>query len=225
MNGLQIGPRPLGRRIRESIKSVLIALLLVILIRATLVQAYHIPSGSMEDTLMEGDYLLSDKLTFGTQIPDRLPVLNVKLPSLQMPGFRDPRPGDMVIFECPEDPSRDCIKRCIAVEGQTVEIKSKVVSVDGKPFQDPQGVKYVDRRQLPKRSSARDNYGPYMVPPGHIFVMGDNRDNSYDSRFWGPVSVGRIKAHPILIYLSVDGSAPLWNPFEKIRWGRLGLIN
>ena len=225
MSDWQIGPRPLGRRLRESAKSVLAALFLVILIRATLVQAYHIPSGSMEDTLFEGDYLLSDKLTFGTQIPDRLPILNVKLPSLRMPGLRDPGPGDLVIFECPEDPSRDCIKRCIAVEGQTVEIRSKVVTVDGRPFEDPRGVKYEDRRQLPKRSSARDNYGPYMVPPGHIFVMGDNRDNSYDSRFWGPVSVGRIKAHPFLIYLSVDGSASLWNPFEKIRWGRLGPID
>ena len=122
MGRWQDGPRPLGRRLRDSAKSVLAAVLLVILIRATLVQAYHIPSGSMEDTLLEGDFLLSDKLTFGTQIPDRLPFLDLKLPSVQIPGFRDPRPGDLVIFECPEDPSRDCIKRCIAVAGQTVEL-------------------------------------------------------------------------------------------------------
>ena len=97
-----------------------------ILIRGTLVQAYHIPSGSMENTLLEGDYVLGDKLTFGTQIPDRVPILNNKLPSFRVPGFSIPQPGDLVIFEFPQDASRDFIKRCIANEGQTVEIKIKL---------------------------------------------------------------------------------------------------
>ena len=173
---------------------------------------------------MEGDYVLGDKLTFGTQIPDRLPVLNYKLPSFRMPGFRSPKPGDLVIFEYPQDPSRDFIKRCIAVEGQTIEIRNKVVYVNGEPYVNPEGVKFMDLRTQPKRYSPRDNYGPYMVPPGHVFVMGDNRDNSDDSRFWGPVSLDRVKAHPLLIYFSWNSGAPIWNPFVKIRWRRLGIV-
>jgi signal peptidase I len=218
--------KPSGKKVAfEYAKSIFVAVFLAVLIRATLVQAYHIPSGSMEDTLFEGDYVLGDKLTFGTQVPDRLPIWNTKLPSFRMPGFRAPSSGDLVIFEFPEDPSRDFIKRCIAVAGQTVEVKDQVVYVDGKPFVDPGGVKYTDSRRRPARFSPRDHYGPYKVPPGHLFVMGDNRDNSYDSRFWGPVSLEKIKAHPLFIYFSWDPSAPLWNPFQKIRWRRLGLVD
>ncbi len=225
MDGRWVG-KPFGLQIAKAYaKGLLFAAVLFILIRATLVQAYHIPSGSMEDTLLAGDYVLGDKLTFGTQIPDRLPILNLKLPSFRMPGFRGPRPGDLVIAEFPDDPSRDFIKRCIAVEGQTVEVKNKVVYVDGQPFRDPPGVKYMDRQEQPRRYSARDNFGPYTVPPGHIFVMGDNRDNSYDSRFWGTVSLEKIKAHPLLIYFSQDTSASFWNLFERIRWRRLGPVN
>ena len=110
---------PSGKRVvYEYAKSIFIAVFLAVLIRATLVQAYHIPSGSMEDTLLVGDYVLGNKLTFGTQVPDRLPILNLKLPSFRMPGFRDPRPGDLVIGEFPDDPSRDFIKRCIAGGGR-----------------------------------------------------------------------------------------------------------
>ncbi len=210
--------------VKDYVKSIFFAVFLAILIRATLVQAYHIPSGSMEDTLLIGDYVLGDKLTFGTQIPDRLPILNLKLPSFRLPGFRNPRPGDLVIGEFPGDPSRDFIKRCIAVEGQTIEIKNKVIYVDGELFPDAPGVKFVDPRERPRRYSVRDNFGPYTVPPGHIFVMGDNRDNSYDSRFWGTVSLDKIKAHPLFIYFSQNTGVPFWNLVEKIRWGRLGRV-
>ena len=218
--------KPSGRKvIYEYAKSIFVAVFLAVLIRATLVQAYHIPSGSMEDTLFEGDYVLGDKLTFGTQIPDRLPIWNTKLPSFRMPGFRNPSSGDLVIFEFPEDPSRDFIKRCIAVAGQTVQVRDHVVFVDGKPFENPKGVKHTDTRRRTGRFSPRDSYGPYKVPPGHLFVMGDNRDNSYDSRFWGPVSLDKIKAHPLFIYFSWDPAAPIWNPLRKIRWGRLGMVD
>jgi len=179
----------------------------------------------MEDTLLEGDYVLGDKLTFGTQIPDRLPFFNTKLPSFRLPGFWSPSSGDLVIFEFPQDASRDFIKRCVAAAGQTVEIKDKVLFVDGKPFVNPPGVKYEDPRVWGGQYQPRDNYGPYRVPPGHIFVMGDNRDSSYDSRFWGPVPLEKVKAHPLFIYYSWDSAKPLWNVFAKIRWGRLGLLN
>ena len=209
--------------VHEFVKTILSVVLLVILIRSTLVQAYHIPSGSMEDTLLEGDYVLGDKLTFGTQIPDRLPILNLKLPSFRMPGIWDPAPGDLVIFEFPEDPSKDFIKRCIAVGGQTIEVRDQQVYVDGELFTDPPGVKYLDRATLPRRFR-RGAFGPQLIPDGHIFVMGDNRDNSYDSRIWGPVSLEKIKAHPLIIYYSWDKETPLWQIWNKIRWWRLGPI-
>ncbi len=210
--------------LKEYTKSIFFAIFLAVLIRATLVQAYHIPSASMENTLLVGDYVLGDKLTFGTQIPDRLPLLNVKLPSFRMPGFRDPRPGDIVIFEFPHDPSRDFIKRCVAVGGQTIEIINKNVFVDGQRFADASGVKHIDPGNPPRHLSKRDNYGPFTVPPGHIFVMGDNRDASDDSRFWGTVSLRKLKAHPVIIYFSWDQNVPIWNPFKKIRWSRLGWV-
>ena len=180
---------------RSAFREFGIAIFLAILIRGTLVQAYHIPSGSMEDTLLEGDYVLGDKLMFGTQIPDRVPFFNTKLPSFRLPGFSSPKPGDLVIFEFPQDASRDFIKRCIAIEGQTVEIKNKVVYVDGKIFEDPDGVKHEDSRVMGKQYGPRDNYGPRTVPPGQIFVMGDNRRNSKDSRFWGFVEESKVKGN------------------------------
>jgi len=196
--------------------------LLVMLIRSLLVQAYHIPSGSMEDTLLEGDYVIGDKLTYGSQIPDRFPLLNFKLPSFRMPGFTDPESGDLVIFEFPEDPSKDFIKRCVAVAGQTIEMRDRVLYVDGEIFSEPSGVKYERRRR--NRPLRRDSWGPETVPENHLFVMGDNRDNSYDSRSWGTVSLDKVKAHPLIVYFSWDADVPIWRIWEKIRWGRLGLI-
>lgn len=204
---------------RELAKTVAFVVLLVFVLRSFLIQAYHIPSGSMEDTLLEGDYVIGDKLTYGTQVPDRLPVLNTKLPSFHMPGFRDPEPGDLVIFEFPEDPSKDFIKRCVAVAGQTVEMRDRTLFVDGQIFSEPSGVKYTNRRR-----SRRDNWGPETVPAGHLFVMGDNRDNSYDSRVWGTVSREKVKAHPLFVYFSWNADASAWRVWEKIRWSRLGSI-
>ena len=211
-----------ARAAKEMAKTVVSVVLLVVLIRSVFVQAYHIPSGSMEDTLLEGDYVIGDKLTYGTQIPDRFPLLNFKLPSFRMPGLSDPKSGDLVIFEFPEDPSKDFIKRCVAVSGQVVEMKDRVLYVDGVVFSEPSGVKYTSRRR--SRPSKRNNWGPETVPEDHFFVMGDNRDNSYDSRSWGTVSMSKIKAHPLVIYFSWDGEAPIWKFWEKVRWGRLGRI-
>jgi signal peptidase I len=213
--------RSVGTAVRELLKTVVFVVFLVVLIRSFLIQAYHIPSGSMENTLLEGDYVLGDKLTFGTQIPDRIPLINYKIPSFRMPGLTDVEPGDLVIFEFPEDPSKDFIKRCIAVSGQVVEMHDRQVFVDGVVFSEPPGVKYTSRV---RRRSKRVSFGPETVPNGHIFVMGDNRDNSYDSRGWGTVSLEKIKAHPLLIYYSWDADVPAWKVWEKVRWGRLGTI-
>lgn len=214
-----------GTSKRSISRELAIAIFLAILIRSTFLQAYHIPSGSMEDTLLVGDYFIGDKLTFGTQIPDRLPLMNTKLPSLRLPGFTDPSSGDIVVFEKPRDASLDMIKRCVATAGQTVEIKNKIVYVDGNRFENLPGVKHEDPHVYKRQDWSRDNFGPYRVPPGHIFVMGDNRDNSDDSRFWGPVPLEKVKACPRFIYFSWDNKVSTWNLFAKIRWSRLGFVN
>ena len=209
---------------KEFLKSALVVIGASILVRSTVVQAYHVTSGSMEDTILTGDFVIADKITYGTQVPDRLPFFETKVPSFHMPGFRDPQPGDLVIIESPEDESKDLFKRCIAVGGQTVEIRNKIIFIDGKPFENPPGVKNTDPRVLPSRFIARDNYAPYKVPDDHIFVVGDNRDNSYDSRYFGPIPLDNIKARPRLILFSRDVLHPIWELTRSIRWGRFGLL-
>jgi signal peptidase I len=191
---------------------------LALLVRATLVQAYHIPSGSMENTLFPGDFVLAEKLSFGPYLPGRLPGVSAQLPSWHLPGLRPPHPGDVVIFEHPEDPSVDLIKRCVAVAGQTVEVRDKELWIDGQRVSSPPGLKHVDTRMQP---GLRDHYGPIVVPPNHIFVMGDNRDNSHDSRFFGPVSLDKLRARPLAVYFSWDEAAGL---ARKVRWQHLGAV-
>jgi signal peptidase I len=131
----------------------------------------------------------------------------------QLPGLRRPRPGDVVVFIWPKDRTKDFIKRVIAVEGQTVELRNRQLLIDGKPVDDPHA-SYTTTR--PPGASQGDNYGPYTVPKDHVFVMGDNRDQSYDSRFWGPVPLTDIKGLATVIYWSWDG------PDRWVRWDRLG---
>jgi len=204
--------------VRRFTTGILVPVLLALLIRATIVQAYHIPSGSMENTLFPGDYVLAEKLSFGPVVPGRLPGLAASPPSVHVPGLRSPRPGEIVIFESPQNPDVDLIKRCIAVAGQELVIRDKQLFVDGRPFPMPRESKHTDPLVLPDR---RDNFGPYVVPPGHIFVMGDNRDNSFDSRFFGAVPLTQLRARPLVIYFSWDTSGS-W--LSKIRWGHLGLV-
>ena len=203
-------------------KSMAGALIVCLLFQATLVQAYHIPSGSMENTLQVGDVVVADKLTFGTQFPDRVPVFGWKLPSVRIPGLRAPRPGELVIFESVEDPETDLIKRCVALSGQTVVIRNKELIVDGAPFTAAKGQKHVDGQMWTGRDLPRDNFGPYVVPEGHFFAMGDNRDLSYDSRFFGPVPLTHIKARPIVIGFSYDPGRAIWDLPGKVRWRRIG---
>ena len=210
--------------ILEFIKSAALVIAVSFFVRSTVVQAYHVTSGSMEDTILTGDFVIADKLTYGTQIPDRLPFLETKVPSFRLPGFSSPASGDLVIIESPEDDSKDLFKRCIATEGQTVEIRDKQLLVDGNPYKNAPGVKYSDTRIFPSRYIPRDNFGPERVPDGHIFVMGDNRDNSYDSRYFGAIPLINIKARPLVIAFSRDADHPLWSLAKAIRWGRIGSI-
>ena len=198
-------------QIREYVEALGVALLLALAIRTFVVQAFKIPSGSMLPTLQIGDHILVNKFLYGPRL--EIPLTQMSLGRL--PGLRKPRPGDVIVFIWPKDRSKDFIKRVIAVEGQTVEVRNRQVFIDGKPWDDPHAT-WVMQRGL--GGAAGDNYGPYTVPPDHVFVMGDNRDQSYDSRFWGPVPIADIKGEALVIYWSWDG------PDRWVRWERLGRL-
>jgi signal peptidase I len=185
--------------IREYIESFGIALIMALIIKCSVVEAYKIPSGSMEDTLLVGDFLLANKFIYGSKIP-LLPI--------HLPALREPKPGDIVIFKYPQNQKVNYIKRCVATEGQTVEIRNKVLYVDGKKFVDSPHVKYTERGNRNPGQDPRDNFGPYKVPKGHLFMMGDNRDNSADSRYWGPLPRDLVLGKAMIIHWS-------WAPDDR----------
>ena len=180
--------------IREYAESIAIAILLALIIRSYIVQAFKIPSGSMEDTLAIGDHLLVSKFMYGTKIP---------FVDKRILTIRDPRRGDVIVFEYPEDPSKDFIKRVIGVPGDVVEGKEKKVYVNGKLYENPHEV-HKEKDIIPKEMNPRDTFGPITVPAGSYFVMGDNRDRSYDSRFWKFVRLDQIKGLAFIKYWSWD---------------------
>lgn len=211
---------------------------MVFLIRLTVVEAFRIPTGSMENTLLVGDFLLVNKFIYGVRSPDWIGVPFTRagffIPFFRLPSIREPNQGDILVFRFPGDPNLSYIKRCIALEGQTVEIREKKVYVDGKMFENPPRSKftsnvvyprkYVEDIIVPKRMEMRnrDNYGPVVVPPGHLFVMGDNRDHSSDSRYWGFLSRDLIIGKALIIYFSWEKSVPIFKLHEKLRWERIG---
>lgn len=180
--------------VREYAESIIIAILLALVIRTYLVQAFKIPSGSMEDTLAIGDHLLVSKFIYGTKVP---------FSTNRILTIRDPRRGDVIVFEYPEDPSKDFIKRVVGTPGDVVEGKNKKVYVNGKLYENPHEI-HKEKEVIPKEMNPRDNFGPVTVPTGSYFVMGDNRDRSYDSRFWGFVSLDKIKGLAFIKYWSWD---------------------
>ncbi|HYV50714.1 MAG TPA: signal peptidase I [Dongiaceae bacterium] len=204
--------------LREYAEAILVAVALTLVIRTFVIQAFRIPTGSMEDTLLVGDFLFVNKFLYGAPIP---------FTDARTPAIRQPRHGDILVFKYPKDPSRDFIKRVVGLPGDTIEIKDKTVYVNGVAQREPY-VKFSSSRIQPKEyqnpviyppgAGNRDNYGPYVVPQGDYFMMGDNRDNSDDSRFWGPLDGHLIKGKALFIYWS-------WNK-EKMRprLSRLGRI-
>jgi len=190
----------------EYLQAILIALLLAIFIRTFIAQAFKIPSGSMESTLLIGDHILVNKFIYG--------VRNPFTRELWFP-VKKPERGDVVVFIYPLDREKDFIKRVIAVEGDTIQIRDKKVYVNGKLFSGMENIQHTDPRILPGSVQPRDNMGPVTVPKGKIFVMGDNRDQSYDSRFWGFVPLKDLKGEAFTIYWSWN-SDKLWPRFERI---------
>jgi signal peptidase I len=198
---------PLARTkspVREYAEALGVALLLALVIRTFVVQAFKIPSGSMLPTLQIGDHILVNKFIYGPRL--EVPLTQWSLG--QLPGFREPRAGDVVVFIYPKERDKDFIKRIVAVAGQTVEARGNTVLIDGNKVEDAHA-------HYEKRDHV--DFGPYTVPAGHVFVMGDNRDESYDSRFWGPVPIQDIKGLAMVIYWS-------WGGEHWVRWDRLGRL-
>jgi signal peptidase I len=192
--------------LREYAEALAVAFILALFIRTFIVQAFKSPSGSMLPTLQIGDHILVNKFRYGI----RLPILGERVVKLA-----DPRRGDIIVFVYPVDPHKDFIKRVIGEPGDTVEIRHKQIFVNDEKIDDPFG-HFVDGPGDQSRLTPRDNYGPVKVPADKVFVMGDNRDRSYDSRFWGFVPLDDVKGKAFVIYWSWDGE-DRW-----VRWERIG---
>jgi signal peptidase I len=242
----QVSEKKNKSQVREYTEAILVALLAALVLRTFVVQAFRIPTGSMKDTLLIGDFLLVNKFVYGARTPDSIPFLNIALPFFRLPALKEPEPGDIIVFKYPADEKLDYIKRCIAVGGQTVEMKEGVVYVDGKPEgrqefikkewdPEPQEQRYVlyhkittprgktyTIRHYEDHNSKAENYGPVRVPEEHYFMMGDNRDNSSDSRYWGFLPARNVVGEAMVIYWSWDKQVPLYRIFDKVRWLRIG---
>lgn len=223
-------PTPFGRWAWEWTKSFLIAIALFLVIRTFLVEAYRIPTGSMENTLLAGDFLLVDKAAFGSRVP---------LTRMRLPAYDRPARGDIIVFTPPHDPTRHYVKRVIAMPRDTVAMRDKRVRVNGRVLAEPyvhttdpldtnsprmywQCEYRVDTAHGPCRPM-RDNWGPLVVPDDQYLVLGDNRDNSEDSRYWGFVGRDDITGRPLFIYYSFDPFSRRPLPWlTQIRWGRIG---
>lgn len=197
---------------KEWIEPILIALVLAGIIRSFIIQPFKIPSGSMEDTLLVGDQLMAAKCIYGLRVP---------FGNSFIVRWSDPSPGDVIVFQYPDDPSIDYIKRCVAIAGQTVEIRDKQLYIDDQPISLPEHAKFMDSRSLPGNIGPRDNFGPVTIPEDHMFMMGDNRDNSSDSRFWGFAPYENIKGKAFIVWWSWNGDAPLYDLIHRVRWGRI----
>jgi signal peptidase I len=199
---------------REYGEALFIAVILALLIRAFVVQAFSIPSGSMIPTLLVGDYLLVNKFSYGVRNPFTNKVL--------IPTWT-PQRGDIAVFIFPQDPSKDYIKRIIGLPGDRVQIINKKVYINGELYQTPQA-RFVDNVLMPANQGTRDNFGPVVVPKDSYFFLGDNRDQSYDGRFWGFVPLDALRGKALIIYFSWEGSDN--EPFlVALVSGFKGLIN
>ncbi len=217
----------------EWAKSFVLAVVLFLFVRAFLVEAFKIPSGSMEGTLLVGDFLLVNKLVYGAEIPGS---------HARLPKVRDPARGDVIVFQWPSDPTKNFVKRLVGLPGDTLAMTEGELLRNGEhlretyvshtePGIDPAGDEFRWQKDHLIRTAeasvgyhpSRNNWGPIVVPPKHYFVLGDNRDNSLDSRYWGFVPDSLVRGEPMVVYYSYspDSSARLdW--LTRVRWHRLG---
>ena len=228
--------------IREYVEAFAVALIAALILRAFVIQAFRIPTGSMKDTLLIGDFLLVNKFVYGAKTPDRIPLINVKLPSFRLPALKEPERGDVVVFKFPLNEKLDYIKRCIGVPGDTIQINDEGVWINGRPegklerigeeydpeeytrvyldrVTTPNGKSYVIRHQVRPMMGQRIQ-NTWIVPPGNYFMMGDNRDNSQDSRYWKFMPHENIVGKALVIYWSWNKQEPIYKIWKKIRWER-----
>jgi signal peptidase I len=236
----------MNEKIKREALTWIVVIAVVIMLRAFFVQAYVIPTPSMEKTLLVGDALLVNRFIYGIKIPIPFTVHQIPL----VPG-RMPARGEIVVFQYPFE-KRDFVKRCIAVPGDTVQVINKVLYINGNKVSEPYtrhidfhvyDAVNIDPAIYQKKweeaelydildRHVRDNFGPVVVPDDHIFVMGDNRDNSMDSRFWGPLHKNNLKGKPLFIYFSFDlgrDAQSLWDiikvwEWKSIRFNRIGRV-
>ena len=201
--------------LRENTEAIIIAIIIAMFIRTFIIQAFKIPSGSMLETLQIGDQILVNKFIYGIKIPftDGKTLIPVK----------EPQKGDIVVFKYPEDPSKDFIKRVVATGGDTLELIDKKLYVNSKMVEGETYAVYKTQDIIPGKFSSRDNLRKIKIPENKLFVMGDNRDNSHDSRFWGFVDLNAVRGKALIIYWSwnKDKSVPMW---ASVRWNRVGDI-
>jgi signal peptidase I len=199
---------------REYFESICVAVILALFVRTFIVQAFKIPTGSMENNLLIGDHLLVNKFVFAPTVAS---IERALLPI-------DPiRRGDIIVFKYPEEPERDFIKRVIGLPGDTLELRNKRVYINGTMLNEPY-VHYLvppDEEGSGGEFDVRVQYGPVTVPPGHYFMMGDNRDNSQDSRYWGFMPQEYIKGKALFVYFSFGEETGLAGLVSGIRWNRI----
>jgi signal peptidase I len=198
------GERAPKSRLRQNVESLLLAVVVALLVRSSVVEAFWVPSGSMLPTIQIGDHLFVNKLAYGMHLP---------FIEREVTQWSPLHRGDVVVFTSPVDRNIDLIKRVIAVAGDTVEVRKKRLYINDEEVPDPHA-SFTDTR--PREAVPRDQFGPVTVPPGKFFVMGDNRDQSYDSRYWGFADESDVKGQATFIYWSWD-SQQHW-----VRWDRFG---
>lgn len=269
----------------REVKGWVVIILIALGLKTTIIASYIVPTGSMEKTIMTGDFLLGNQFVYGARTPIWIGIplthYGFQVPSFRLPGFKKPQNGDIVIFKFPGNPAENYVKRCVAGPGQTVEVKGKVLYIDNQIFENPEHSQFIrsmtypaywnERGIFPNSTGNTDNFGPLYVPakgdtlyqgqypPGYIrnivelaykkfyssgskmyingreekyyivtqdyyFMMGDNRDNSYDSRYWGFVPDNLILGIPIVCFMSWDKEVPVYRILHKIRWNRIGKV-
>ncbi|MDD5543446.1 MAG: signal peptidase I [Acidobacteriia bacterium] len=221
----------------ENIKSLAMVLIAVLLIRAVVVEATVVPTGSMQNTILIGDHLFLDKILYGPQIP---------FTDYHFPAIKKYQRGDVVAFRYPVDPSVVFVKRLIGMPGDTIQVKQKDLYINGKKLNEPCVIHrdpqtYPDAEWIPREARIRDNFGPVTVPPDHYFAMGDNRDESLDSRYWGFVPAENMVGEPMFVYWSYDAPTDVWTASDiskrirddldiithfasRTRWARMGKV-
>ena len=220
-----------GRWTWEWLKSLVVAFALFLLIRTFAIEAFRIPTGSMESTLLVGDFLLVNKAVYGAQVPGT---------GMRFPAFGEPHRGDIVVFTPPHEPEKNYVKRLIGLPGDTLRMRDKVLFVNGEKVEEPYaqhvdpldvhmpGMRWqldylADPAQRLHYRPTRDTWGPIVVPPGQYFFLGDNRDDSEDSRYWGFVDESSIKGRPLFVYYSFNPRTLRAVPWlTEIRWDRIG---